>query len=143
MLKKRMKRLEPEIDPRQEAINSMEVIEKAANTYSELGSKIDELTEQRKAARDTVIEHMRILRTSSVKTLDEAKVTLVEGSRSSIDEASLKKNLGARLWAKVTRRTLDNTLLNEAVKRGEVDPIIVSKAVIETPMQPSIRVTKK
>lgn len=44
-----------------------------------------------------------------------------------VDEAALKKELGAKLWKKVTTPTLDKDKLEEAIVTGLVDPVVVAK----------------
>lgn len=77
--------------------------------------------------------------------LDNLKITgtRVDGTVLKIDEAKLKKNLGARLWQRVTTRTLDRNKLEALVAAGEIDPRIVARCSTEEPKKPYIRITER
>lgn len=51
----------------------------------------------------------------------DLKMTVVRGTMVKINEAGLKKALGAPLWRKVTKQVLDKSKLEEMVNSGDVD----------------------
>lgn len=70
-----------------------------------------------------------------------AKGTLVKGTRVVIDAERLKKALPARIWGKVTKQVVDNTLLEAAVAIGDVDANVVADCSTVNDVRPFVRVT--
>lgn len=71
------------------------------------------------------------------------KVQEVQGNTYSLDEKSLKKRLGAKLWKQVTTVVLDRNKLDAAIKAGEVDETLVAQCTITTPKKPYLRMDIK
>jgi len=71
------------------------------------------------------------------------RVTYVQGETTSIDEAGLKKALGAAEFRKYTQEKLDKKKLEDALDRGDVDPIVVGQYVKVNPSRPYLRFTEK
>ena len=71
---------------------------------------------------------------SSTKEIEGVSIraTLVERERVTIDEPSLRKALGARLFNKLTVRKLDQGLLKQAIVDEQVDPVVVSQHSVIT-----------
>lgn len=67
--------------------------------------------------------------------------TLVKGTTITIDEAALKKSLGARLWGKVTKQVLDKEKLEAHIVTGEVDPNVVASVSAEKDRKPFVKVS--
>lgn len=76
-------------------------------------------------------------------TIDGSTVkgTLVEGTRVSINADRLKIALPLKTWNKVTKRVLDNAMLEAAVAMKEVDPNIVADCSVINDVSPYIRVS--
>lgn len=66
--------------------------------------------------------------------------TLVESTTVTVDEAKLKKSIGATAYKKLTKPVLDKGLLEDAMARGVVDPNTVSACSIEKPRKPYVLV---
>jgi hypothetical protein len=71
------------------------------------------------------------------------KVQEVKGSTYTLDEVSLKKRLGAKLWKQVTSTVLDRNKLDAAIKAGDVDETLVAQCTNATPKKPYIRIDLK
>lgn len=69
------------------------------------------------------------------------KATKVQGTRTAIDENSLKRSLGEKLWLKVSTRVLDKKKLEAFVSTGEVDPLVVAECSTESATSPYIKLT--
>jgi hypothetical protein len=92
-----------------------------------------------------ILEHMRETQRKSMSTRRGGKVlklTYVQSSTNSIDEAGLKKSLPAKLWVKITKLVLDKAKLEAAMEIGEIDPIIVGQHVTVKQSRPYIRFTE-
>lgn len=70
-------------------------------------------------------------------------VTYVEGESVVLDEAKLKKRLGATLWNKITTRSLDKKKLDAFIKSGEIATSDVAACSDLIPRTPHTRITKK
>lgn len=104
----------------------------------------DEIDEQIKEVQaDIIAELDRIQEKTIVVEIDSRKVkaTKVEGVRTTIDENSLKRSLGEKLWMKVSTRVLDKKKLEAHIASGEVDPIVVAEASTEKANAPYIKLT--
>lgn len=75
------------------------------------------------------------------KTIQDGtlKVTLVERSIPKYDEKGLAKALGAPLWNKITKKTLDKVKLEKAVDEGEIDINVVAQHTTVTWAKPHLR----
>lgn len=75
------------------------------------------------------------------KTLtdDTTKVTVVERSIPKYDEKGLAKALGAAMWNKITKKSLDKAKLEKAVDEGEIDINVVAQHTEIAPAKPHLR----
>jgi len=75
------------------------------------------------------------------KTLTDGKtkVTVVERSLTRYDEKGLAKALGASLWNKITKKTLDKVKLEKAVDEGEIDINVVAQHASVVPSKAHLR----
>lgn len=71
------------------------------------------------------------------------RFTVVASERSTIDEAGLKKSLGAPLWNKITTSSLDRQLLKQAMLTGAVDPVLVAQHTTVQQNKPHIRTSEE
>lgn len=104
----------------------------------------DDLDDQIKEVQaDIIAELDRIQEKTLTVEIDSRKVkaTKVEGVRTTIDENSLKRSLGEKLWMKVSSRVLDKKKLEAHIASGEVDPIVVAEASTEKEIAPYIKLT--
>lgn len=69
------------------------------------------------------------------------RATAVYSSTVKIDEAGLQAALGPHKWAQVTRRTLDERLLEDKVAKGAIDIEVVAEHSTEVPRKPYLKIT--
>lgn len=104
----------------------------------------DDIDEQIKEVQADIISELdRIQEKTIVVEVQDRKIkaTKVEGIRTTIDENSLKKSLGEKLWMKVSSRVLDKKKLEAHIASGEVDPIVVAESSTEKANAPYIKLT--
>ena len=99
-------------------------------------------------AQDELVSLMEKLDDRTVVVEDELtgktySGTLVQSEVLEIDEAGLKKALGAKLWAKVTKQVLDKKKLEACVTTGDISPVIVAANSVEKARRPYVRFTTK
>jgi hypothetical protein len=114
-----------------------------ATALSRLEEKIDNLAALRAQAKaldadikdeqKVVLEGMDVLDIESHKTKAGNVAQVVAPVKVTIDTAMLAKKLGARLWARVTTRKLDNALLEDAIARNIVKPVDLAQCSTEEP----------
>lgn len=110
----------------------------------QLKQEREDIDEQIKEVQaDIIAELDRIQEKTIVVEIDNRKVkaTKVEGIRTTIDENTLKKSLGEKLWMKVSSRVLDKKKLEAHIASGEVDPIVVAESSTEKANAPYIKLT--
>jgi hypothetical protein len=69
--------------------------------------------------------------------------TLVTSETLSINEEGLAKALGAKVWAKCTKRVLDKKKLEALITTGEVNAVVVAANSSETARKPYVRISTK
>lgn len=113
------------------------------------------LLDQLKRERDDIDVQIKELQSVIIDTLDKTdqktvavdtddrtiKATKVQPVRTIIDESTLKKSLGEKVWMKVSTRVLDKKKLEAYMATGEVDPMIVAECSTESPSSPYIKLT--
>lgn len=70
------------------------------------------------------------------------KVTVVQTERVKVDEDSLVKSIGRRLYNKVTTRKVDTKLLECAIRDGWIDQDTIANSMVVSKSTPYMRVTK-
>ena len=119
-----------------------------------LADKVARL-EQLKHDKLEIDGQIRELQTDIIDTLDRAeqksisveldgrtiKATKVQGVKTTIDENSLKRSLGEKLWMKVSTRMLDKKKLEAFIATGEVDPMVVAECSTESGNAPYVKIT--
>lgn len=106
----------------------------------------DEADEMVTAITEDLVAAMKKEGTTTLKCRDDKDAitgTLVEATRVLIDEDRLKKNLGARMWDRVTKKVLDKPKLEDAIARGDVDPNVVAQCSEVKANRPYVKVTTK
>lgn len=114
-------------------------LEFQADLVSSLQSQIDSLVLQHKMEQGLLIEMLGDAKTA---TAGAWKVTVVRVQRMKINEAGLKKALGARVFNKFCNMQLDRSKLEEAINAGAVDPTVVSQHTEFVNNKPFVRITK-
>lgn len=124
-------------------IESREELDHVGFKLAELRSQKKVLEEEIKSLQAEVLDWLDRHEQESV-TSDRVIVNKVAPTKLVVDERMLKKKLGARRWRFVTKRVLDEDLLEMAIAEGEVDPVVVSQCSHEVPRsRPYVRVKVK
>lgn len=96
-----------------------------------VNASVTEMTKEKKELQGELLNLMdRVgLKTTDVVTAGDGvqhKLTVVEPESTYIDEDRLQTVVGAKLWAKITRRVLDTSLLEGMVTSGAIPAGIVA-----------------
>ena len=67
---------------------------------------------------------------------------MVQGTKVIIDDEQLKRDVGTTVWNRITRRVIDNALLEDAIATGKIDQSIVAGASSEVPMRAYVKITE-
>lgn len=89
-------------------------------------------------------EHvLKLLEQAGRKTakVDDIKITKVQGTSTRIDEKGLAKALGAAMWNKITKKSLDKGKLEDKIERGEIDINVVAQHTTVAENAPYIRLS--
>lgn len=122
----------------------------------ERSDEIELLLEEYRAAKfsaETANEHLSDVTKRLSRALEDSKrknyevrrdgryhrVTYVAAERTIIDEKGLRKELGARQFAKITKVSVDRSKLEDLIAQGEVAPEVVGKHIEVKKNNPSIR----
>jgi len=112
----------------------------------DLRSEKRNLEDSISVVQDAALDGLSELGIKSI-TIDLDTITVlgtrVDGTTLHIDEGKLRKRLGARLWQRVSTRTLDRNKLEALVAAGDIDPRIVAECSEENPKKPYIRITER
>jgi hypothetical protein len=121
-----------------------EDLEGAILVYRNAKIACDVANEERDKAEQIVLRLMGKQQTCTITDdYSTIQATVVKGTRLKIDEDRLKKNLGATMWAKVTKRVLDKAKLEDAIARGAVSPVDVATCSEEVPNKTYVKLTEK
>jgi hypothetical protein len=122
----------------------------------EVGYLVDQLREARAQTQLAKLEEKKI-ETQLIELMNESKMrsavvdyhdgfsikaSVVSAERTSVDEVSLRKALGAREFNKLTVRKLDKHKLEDAIKSSSVDPVIVAQCTTFVANSPYVRITE-
>lgn len=110
----------------------------------QLKAEKDDIESQIKELQDSIVEILdSVEQKSLVVELEDrsVKATKIQAVRTTIDESSLKKSLGDKIWLKVSVRVLDKKRLEAAIAHGEVDPLVVAECSTETESAPYIKLS--
>lgn len=123
-------------------------------TVQALDEVLIQLHDKRKTAKD-LAEDISSLQDQAMPLLDQlgetkhvttlpdgtkVRATKVEGHRTVIDEAKLKRKIGLSMWNKVTSRFLDRKKLDAYIASGEIKASIVADCTDEAPNKPYVKV---
>lgn len=104
----------------------------------------DEIDAQIKDVQDYILDELDKLQEKTIVVEIEdrkVKATKVEGIRTIIDENTLKRSLGEKIWMKVSTRVLDKKKLEAHIASGEIDPLVVAESSTEKANAPYIKIT--
>ena len=116
-------------------------------TFRDMKATIKGLEAEAKHVQSEIIDFIKGKGNKTMSAEDTKGVTVtatvVESTSIAIDEARLKKAVGAQVWKKITTPRLDDKLLEQAIQSGEVDVNVVAQCTTETPRSPYLRLTEK
>lgn len=119
----------------------------AVKEFVKLRRKRDDLSQQYEDTQEATIG---LFEGQGVETVlvdvDEStrvQATVVGGTLLDIDEVKLRKRLGAKVYDGLCTSKLDRSKLEDAVARGEVDPVAVAACSTERPKKKFIKLTFK
>lgn len=73
----------------------------------------------------------------------DVKITYVQRTNTTLDEAGLKKEIGLKRWTRISKSVIDRRKLEQLIESGEIDPMTVGKYLTQTSTKPHLRVTEK
>lgn len=125
---------------------------KISKRDSEIEGLLEEYRDARFAA-DTANEHLADVTKRLTDRLSAARrktyevqrdgryyrVTFVAAERTIIDEKGLRKEIGARQFAKITKVSVDRKKLENLIAEGKLSPEVVGKHIEVKKNNPSIR----
>lgn len=115
-------------------------------TITQKRALMDTLKGEVDALQESVVRDMKKGRKRQIIVTDGGKkttCTLVEGESVRMDEDALAKKIGATTFNKLTKRVLDSSKLEEAVKTGTVDPVDIAAVSTITARKPFVKLTTK
>jgi len=71
------------------------------------------------------------------------QVTYVSRKTYTVDEKGLRRALTAKVFDRYTEKRLNRKALEDAMDRGEVDPVVVARFVSEAESKPYLKYTEK
>lgn len=121
----------------------MRNLDKKLYRLHELKQTINNLELERKDLELEIITHLESVETVTLDWGDDRlnKATVVYSSSMKIDAAGLEADLTDRQWVSITKRVIDEKLLEDKVARGQIDVDIVAKHTEEVPRKPYVRLT--
>lgn len=129
-----------------------------SSEYDEIEGRVVRISDLRKRADDLkavidqeqsdLLDEMEEAGLSKVQATDAAsgdviQATVVKGEIVTTDDAKLRKRVGATIWNKITSRTLDKSLLEAAIKAGDVSDVDVASASSVRQRKPFVKITRK
>lgn len=123
------------IAKRQEAETALAFAIRDLKTLKTIVERAQEEYEARQAA---FIKEMEALNRKTL-TDSDTKVSVVYRDIPKYDEKGLAKALGAPLWNKITKKTLDKAKLEKLVDEGEIDINVIAQHTTVTPAKPHLR----
>lgn len=114
---------------------------------AQLKSEMASLAEQVNALQPKIIAALdkKEQKTRAV-TMDDGKVvtaTVVKGETVETDYDMLAKRVGASVWAKITKRVIDTSKLQDAMAKELVSANDIADVSTIKPKSPYIKITKK
>jgi hypothetical protein len=119
-------------------IQDAEVLAERIRDLKVLKTIAERAQEEYEARQAAFIKEMEALDRKTLRDND-TKVTVVTRDIPRYDEKGLAKALGATLWNKITKKTLDKTKLEKAVDEGEIDINVVAQHTTVSSAKPHLR----
>lgn len=119
---------------------------KRLTKLAELKAEIARLDAEKRAIESEVLEAMEEAGITTMEWEDDRgmhQATTVYSSTIKIDADALEEELPARTWQSITRRVLDEKVLEDKVARGIIDIEVVAAHSTEVPRKPFVKVTTK
>lgn len=113
--------------------------------FLETQKQLAEAQQAHRMASQALMERMTREQRKSYTKEDGGKryrVTYVQNMRTQINEAGLKKAMGAVAFRKICKQVVDRKALEEALTQGTADPNVVGQYLIEVPSAPFIKFTE-
>lgn len=114
----------------------------AAERLGEVKSLLDDLGEEDQRLRSTVKTGMQE-RDMKKLAAPGASISLKNRMSTIIDEETLKKRLGSKMWNKVTVRSLSMQKVRAFIASGEIDTAVLAACSSEEPGSDYIEVRKR
>lgn len=114
--------------------------------YLAAKSAADQAQRHLEVVQRRLIEQMQQEHTKSLRVVGEGvtkSVTYVTRKTYNVDEKGLRRALTAKIFDRYTVKKLDRKSLEDAMDRGEVDPMVVARFVSETESKPYLKYTEK
>lgn len=73
----------------------------------------------------------------------DVQVALVSPTRTTLNDASLKKKIGPTLWKQITTLVVDKRKLDAAIKAGDIPVVDVAMCSTDVATSPYVKVTVK
>lgn len=111
---------------------------------AELKQQIAELDDKRKELEAEVLELMESAEITTTEVEIDGvvtKATAVYSSTVKIDSTGLQGELSGSMWNQITKRVLDERLLEDKVARGLIDIDVVARHSTEVPRKPYVKIT--
>lgn len=108
---------------------------------NELKAQVQILEEERKTLEAELLGTLEASNFDSIVIDGAGKVTVVRPTSLKIDDVGLASELTKSQWNRVSRRVLDEKLLEDAVAKGRIDIGLVSKHSTEQTRKPYLRIT--
>ena len=130
-------------------INPSAMMSKAVETltiWHEARSALRGVERNEKQAKVNALAAMQSLSTKTVvfeSMGTQVRATLVEASSIVVDEAKLKKAVGAAVWNKCLTPMFDRAKLEQLIAGGTISPVVVASCSTEVPKQAYIKLTEK
>lgn len=141
------RRLVPVAETRDLTAGQRHVLDATLAKMAELRNDRDNIDAEYVVLEAKALELLDLLdmKKSSTTLSDGSSVsaTRIQAERAVIDEARLKKRLGAFLWGKVTTQALDRKKLEQAVASGEVKAAAVADCTDLFPNKPFVKITRR
>lgn len=113
----------------EEAIEGIAIGKRLIKTTSESVSMLEQ----------TAVEIMEANQIKKHMAKDHT-ATMVQGSRLVPDVPKLMRTLTKAQWDSITKRVLDQKLLEDAIAKGKINPMVIAKCYEDVPNKPYIKI---
>ena len=119
-------------------------LESALIAYEQIDERIKELEKHRSNYKAQIVGGMAFQERKRVEVASHQpgkkyRATVSTPTRTTVDGEGLAKEIGARRFARVSRRVLDNEKFLQAINDGKIDQTVAAKYINQTKGNPSVR----